>query len=271
MYFRYTAFNMKEEMEEGHFDTQGHFLWKKEKLIQDNWLDSIDWQRIKKIDNKIKKSSEEKGLGEDSDSESDSEKPSEIELYKKIVEYLKPKETVAKAIKRLGGQQKISSQERWKRKKAGLDEPKPSEEVTKLTELANMLLTATGNMDIYQETFEQITNKIQSIGKKSMKEDAVDDMFADDFEVKEKSKLSESTSNNEPGTSSSSADATASNSTNWEFKWTQDATEVYGPHTTQQMQQWVEEGYFKTGVWVRKIGQDGPFYTSSRIDFELYY
>lgn len=42
----FTAFNMKEELEEGHFDKEGHYLWKKEKQIRDNWLDNIDWVQV---------------------------------------------------------------------------------------------------------------------------------------------------------------------------------------------------------------------------------
>lgn len=45
----FTAFNMKEELEEGHFDKDGHYLWKKEKQIRDNWLDNINWVQVKKI------------------------------------------------------------------------------------------------------------------------------------------------------------------------------------------------------------------------------
>lgn len=44
----FTAFNMKEELEEGHFDKEGHYLWKKEKQIRDNWLDNIDWIQVSK-------------------------------------------------------------------------------------------------------------------------------------------------------------------------------------------------------------------------------
>lgn len=43
----FTAFNMKEELEEGHFDKEGHYLWNKEKEIRDNWLDNIDWVKVK--------------------------------------------------------------------------------------------------------------------------------------------------------------------------------------------------------------------------------
>jgi len=36
-------------------------------------------------------------------------------------------------------------------------------------------------------------------------------------------------------------------------------------------QDWVDEGYFKDGVYCRRIDQGGaPFYNSKRIDFELY-
>lgn len=42
----FTAFNMKEELEEGHFDTEGHYIWKKDNDIRDNWLDNIDWLKV---------------------------------------------------------------------------------------------------------------------------------------------------------------------------------------------------------------------------------
>lgn len=52
----------------------------------------------------------------------------------------------------------MSASERWRRKKAGLvDDSTSSQEVTDLTAMANQLLSETGNMDIYQESFEQIT------------------------------------------------------------------------------------------------------------------
>lgn len=45
----FTAFNMKEELEEGHFDKDGHYLWNKEKEIKDHWLDNIDWIQVPPI------------------------------------------------------------------------------------------------------------------------------------------------------------------------------------------------------------------------------
>lgn len=44
---QFTGFNMKEEMEEGHFDKDGMYHWNKDKEIRDNWLDNIDWVKVR--------------------------------------------------------------------------------------------------------------------------------------------------------------------------------------------------------------------------------
>jgi CD2 antigen cytoplasmic tail-binding protein 2 len=56
----------------------------------------------------------------------------------------------------------------------------------------------------------------------------------------------------------------------WEFKWSDDAEEVHGPHTSEQMQEWVTEGFFKDTVCVRKVGSGAGFYSTRRVDFDLY-
>jgi len=59
----------------------------------------------------------------------------------------------------------------------------------------------------------------------------------------------------------------------WEYKW-EDKTdaEIHGPFTSLQMLEWTEDNYFPDGVFVRKTSSapDGAFYSSRRIDFELY-
>ncbi|XP_061385872.1 CD2 antigen cytoplasmic tail-binding protein 2 homolog [Danaus plexippus] len=267
-----TPFNMKEELEEGHFDTQGHYHWKKEKEIRDSWLDNIDWVKVKdRPDNKYKihKPEGEMSVLDDTDSDSEEEKEMEkfdlIRNYKEIVSHMKPKETIAKTLQRIGANSKMSSAERWKRKKAGtLDEG--SQVVTRITELANQILTKTGNMDIYQETFEKINNVISKDNK--AKGDSELDMYADDFDVKEKTSMDTKKTEEEHVENESPE---SSNEVKWEFKWSQDNNaEISGPHSTEQMQKWSTDGHFKTGVWVRKYGEDTQFYSSSRIDFELY-
>jgi hypothetical protein len=61
-----------------------------------------------------------------------------------------------------GGKKHISASERWRRKKAGQEDSGQGsqQQVTELTELANRLLTKTGNMDIYQESYEHIASLV---------------------------------------------------------------------------------------------------------------
>ncbi|KAG7208801.1 hypothetical protein KM043_014994 [Ampulex compressa] len=278
----FTAFNMKEELEEGHFDKDGHYLWNKEKQIRDNWLDNIDWVQIKpSTTSSLKKQSgknESHGLA-DSDSDDDGADImfNPTELYKQILTYLKPGETVSKALCRLGkGKKRLTTAERWKRKKEGktTDDDKNSIDITKLTELANELLTRTGNMDIYQESYEQIKKKVERGEKHAhpSKQEAELDMYADDFDVKEKAKLDiNDTNDKSEETSDDKNDDTLENEVTWELKWSQDEdSTVHGPHTSQQMHAWAKEGYFKKGAWVRRTGQQNQFYSATRVDFELY-
>ncbi|KAI5640599.1 GYF domain-containing protein [Phthorimaea operculella] len=265
-----TPFNMKEELEEGHFDNQGHYHWKKEKEIRDGWLDNIDWVKVKgrpEDKYKVHKDDDEKGLGDESSSNDDEpeEKFDLIENYKEIIQHMKPGETIAKTLQRLGASSKISSAERWKRKKAGIVD-EGSKTVTRITELANQILTKMGNMDIYQETYEKINGILNKDKRKN--EDADLDMYADDFDQKEKQTLGQKEDKTE---TKQEEEEEEKKELKWEFKWSQDDdAEISGPHSTDQMHKWSTSGHFKTGVWVRKHGEDSQFYSSNRIDFELY-
>ncbi|EZA56293.1 CD2 antigen cytoplasmic tail-binding protein 2 homolog isoform X2 [Ooceraea biroi] len=278
----FTAFNMKEELEEGHFDRDGHYVWKKEKQIRDNWLDNIDWVQVKpdsstKTRKNVKSSH---GLA-DSDSDSDSDAEGDImfdpiPLYKQILEYLRPGESVSKTLCRLGkGKKKLTTAERWKKKKeskAQEEEDPNSVSITKLTELANELLTRTGNMDIYQETYEQIKNKVEKGNKHAhpSKKEAELDMYADDFDEKEKAKLDDTVSGKTEAASEEKSLSIEENVT-WDLKWSQDENaEIHGPHSSEQMHAWAKEGYFKRGAWVRRTGQQDEFFSAARVDFELY-
>ncbi|CAH1112051.1 unnamed protein product [Psylliodes chrysocephalus] len=261
-----TAFNMNEEMEEGHFDRNGHFIWNNEKEIRDSWLDNIDWQKIKNNGDSSKKYSVyDKGLAE-SDSENEEDNFDEISIYKNMLSYMKPKESVNKALKRLGGaDMKLSSVERLKRKKAGT--LTDSKDVTNLTELANQILTKLGNMDVYQETYEQINSKVDKseTKNKSLTTETELDMYSDDFDEKEKAKKVVNFDDKDNEESHKKPELM------WEFKWKIEDEKIEGPYTNAQMAKWSQENYFKTGVMVRKFGAENTnFYSSNRIDFELY-
>lgn len=100
---------MKEELEEGHFDNQGHYHWKKESEVKDSWLDNIDWVKVQGRPNdkyKIHKEDDPlKGLGDDSSSESETEEGKAFDLkdsYKRMLAFMKPNETVLQTIQRIG-------------------------------------------------------------------------------------------------------------------------------------------------------------------------
>jgi len=252
-----TPFNMQEELEEGHFDKDGMYHWKKEKLARDNWLENIDWVKVKETEKPLPNAGDDVDMPEVFDVNG---------MYKQILNYLQPRESIAKALKRLGGNRSLSASERLKLKKAGKlppDTKGSSEEVMKLTELANRILTQNGNMDVYQETYEQIKDKVDASSSKAKVE--VLDMYADDFDEKEKERLADVPKEN----SSNGSSAPSSNDILWEYKETESSSEIKGPYSTMKMNEWSRSGHFKTGVLVRKCGSD-QFYTSNRIDFGLY-
>lgn len=252
---------MKEELEEGRFDKDGHYLFNKNKEVSDNWLDNIDWIKVKDPADKDQKTTENSDSDGDSLPAGDgSSRFDEMDKYKEMLAMMQPKETVKKALQRLGV--RISSAERWRRKKLGILEDN-SQAVTRLTELANEILTNMGNMNVYEETYEFIERKLKS--SSGMSTAAELDMFGDEnFGDKEKEKMDQDEDVEE-------SDVPAK--LMWEYKLSSDEKDekVFGPYDTEQMQSWVKEGRFaKEGVFVRKVGQETPFYTSNRIDFELY-
>ncbi|KAL1440779.1 hypothetical protein MTO96_009314 [Rhipicephalus appendiculatus] len=278
-----TPFNMEDEMEDGHFDKDGMFIFNRDKPeIRDNWLDNIDWVKVQPT----------KQVVEDSRGTEDSEDEESVDalaLYGDMLEIMQPGETVLSCIKRLGGGKRDSTINRWKKKKQEPTEPDstkdvaPKESLLRMTELADRLVS-TGDMDIYQQTYERL--KFLRERKQQAKEakaatTAVEgssfDMFADDADSTQATEPS-TAKDEKVGAESKSEDAEPVSSSvgedevMWEFKWEEsDDAPVYGLHTSAQMLQWVQEGYFQDGVWVRKAHEtDRPFYSSRRIDFELY-
>lgn len=283
---------MKEELEEGHFDGDGHFQWKKEKEIKDHWLDNLDWVKIKKLDDDRQQKAAESGevqstsvagLGDSSSDEEDEPKEGlknfdVIAAYRRILELMKPKETIKRTLQRLGkSSAKISSIERFRRKKAGIIDENAAL-VTELTELTNKILTKMGNMNVYEETYEEISAKFASKLKSELnlanadKADPDDglDMYADDFDTKEQKQIAGSSKDESDPQSESTALGVDDSVITWEFKWKLEDTKSQGPYTTDQMYKWSTDGHFKDGVFVKKCGSESQYSSSHRVDFELY-
>ncbi|CAB1438751.1 unnamed protein product [Pleuronectes platessa] len=299
-----TPFNLDEEMQEGHFDSEGNYFVKKEEQIRDNWLDNIDWVRIKEQPFKQKKkglaAKRKRRVGDEDEAEEEKkreeqqadkenvedEEEEEMEqaedplasftqqqLTEAVLELVKPGETVATALRRLGGLKGRKKGKLREESETTEDTKRDAEKLDKLTSLADRLV-GSGMFEIYQQTYEKLAYLMKSmvgkkpaVGQKSSgdgeeEEDDLD-MFADKFDESHDSKS---------GDKEEEENRTVTGEVMWEYKWENtDDSEVYGPFTSQQMQGWVDENYFSSGVYCRKIDQEGSqWYNSKRLDFELY-
>ncbi|XP_060758158.1 CD2 antigen cytoplasmic tail-binding protein 2 isoform X1 [Neoarius graeffei] len=293
-----TPFNLKEEMEEGHFDSEGNYFIKKEKDIRDNWLDNIDWVKIKEQPVKKKKKglsakrrrragdedeAEEEKQREEKQNEDEDEEEEESEaqedplasytpwqLTEAVVNLLQPGETVSAALRRLGG---LGARKKKGRAQNGAEEEKrnetsirDTEKLDRLTALADRLVVL-GEYEIYQQTYEKLAYKLKGMQQRdtASKQDEEEkdelDMFADQFDEQHGKKKDEEAHS-----------GFVNDEVMWEYKWeNKDNSELYGPFSSQQMQDWVDQGYFKDGVYCRRVDQEGAqFYNSRRLDFELY-
>ena len=276
-----TPFNLKEEMEEGHFDAEGNYFEKKEEVIRDEWLDSLDWVKIKEQGEHIPKNQSDSG--NDSNFEDAKEPGDQINIMKDILGIILPGETVLKALRRLGGKESgrgksSSASARWqtkaKKKKFSDVSSSSSEEdkqrLLKLTELADYLLQR-GHFGIYQDAYEKLAHKVKVLEEKQQDEEE-DDALEAAFKQGGGEGEDTGAKNDTKSSNNTKTEPANDNEVYWQYKWenTKDAT-VYGPYSSTYMMDWNKEGCFGDGVWVRKVDEDdGPFYNSKRIDFELY-
>jgi len=288
-----TPFNLKEEREDGDFSAEGDFIWKKTTDIKDAWLDNVDWVKVKEVS----KDEQEKQDALDEAEDEAEAAYNELEVYKSVLTLMKPGETVAKSIRRLGGgggpgQQKMLIQKQRKiaqklKKKQKLTEEeekyqKSRDEMKKLTGFADTILTRSGNMEIYEETFEKITFRLKEEKKKNeaavtdipkdIDDDDALDMFADTFDTnnqKKKEAGNDSKKSEEKKEEVSSIDF--DDEVHWHYRWkdSEDEDEIHGPFNSTKMLQWQESGFFDKGVLVRKVGTT-EFLDGKRIDFDLY-
>lgn len=104
---KFEPFNLEKEMEEGHFDESGYYVRKKDELaIHDTWLEGItkkDMEKARDAQDKLNKIN---------DDYQDVKKDAN-QLWLKVVNLLKPKETLTAALKRFGG----TKEPVWKKKK----------------------------------------------------------------------------------------------------------------------------------------------------------
>ncbi|KAF7232313.1 hypothetical protein EG68_10781 [Paragonimus skrjabini miyazakii] len=277
-----TPFNMREELEDdGYFDGDGNFVFKKNTDAKDNWLENIDWVEVNKLQ-QTKKITDTAISDEPPDVPVGSSQ--KTELYQQLISLMKPKETVLRSIKRMGAHSNAansaSASQRWLKKKQNNTSAMSGdpEGLLRATEMADRLLQA-GEFDVYQMTFEAIetmlrkTNdaepedELEALGKAFDKTNGPDCNTGQSEQVID----SENGTTNKFGPISVKEDASV---VTWHLKYSdnQDAP-VEGPYTTAQLREWTNSGKFKNSptVLVRQTDRlNGQFYKLNRIDFELY-
>lgn len=269
-----TPFNLKEEMEEGHFDAQGNYIAnKRDEDITDGWLDSVDWNKV---------TTSKRNLPNMEVDEEPMVKSNPVKLKKEMVEIMKPGENVLKALKRLGGKKKpMSTADRW-RKKKNKEEEKLSEKekeqkemLLKLTGLADVLMSE-GDFQIYEKTFEKLNFEIKESEKKAGEDQFADAEVDDEDDALEAAFKGESTEKSYADSAKtqekeSEPKVNISDEVQWFYKEKDDEkNELKGPFPSSQMLKWQEEGKFGDGVYCRRENQEGSLYNSRRIDFDLY-
>lgn len=119
------------------------------------------------------------------------------------------------------------------------------------------------------------------------------DMYADDFDSKEKEKLVQTTHSSQEDSEEQVTGTIIlkplrhykvnsivcimllfffflGESLQWEYKFSLESNEVFGPYKTEQMQKWKVDDKFKEPIWVRKCNSNSEFHSFKRVDFELY-
>ncbi|XP_069768981.1 CD2 antigen cytoplasmic tail-binding protein 2 isoform X2 [Narcine bancroftii] len=213
-----TPFNLEEEMEEGHFDSEGNYFLKKEAEIRDNWLDNIDWVRIKERPTQRKKIPQMV------------EGPADVRtLLRGMVELMRPGETVAGALRRLGGLGRGPQAKRRRRSKEEEEGLGDRASLDTLTELADQMV-GRGDFEIYQQTYEGLGYRLRKGEGRGGRLDGTApsiDMFAEQDEEGQQ----------EIGSGADEGPCPVElPEVMWEYKWeNKDDAEIYGPFSSMQM------------------------------------
>uniref|UniRef100_A0A915EHY3 Mitochondrial import receptor subunit TOM7 homolog n=1 Tax=Ditylenchus dipsaci TaxID=166011 RepID=A0A915EHY3_9BILA len=260
------AFNMKDDMEEGHFDKDGTFIYnKKDTTIKDAWLDNINWENVKNSAGKhwIPQEKEpDDAENDEGDATTSVNKKNLDTVYNRLLELINDKETVAAALKRLNSEKGLSAAEerkrRWAAKKAGTKlEDNQSPIVSEITTLADGLISL-GHMGAYQLDSSRIKELLAKLNStehsKENNTESAFDMFGDE------SLPAPST----PTGAVKESSPDVQSLTMWEFKM-KGEEKLQGPVSTEAISNMQEKGDFEKGASARRVGTEA-FYDVKRID-----
>lgn len=233
MGFEISAFNMREEMEEGKFTEDGMYIRTVDPhAVHDKWMEGLDEREIKRARRQHRHMERVQRERQQAEERELQQMGSKEDIEQALLPHLKKGETVLEALQRLGAKAKKNGPAQKKKpnnrtKRIGEDvamevEPaaKPKaepSEIDHITHLASMLMSL-GDTDIYSKTYEELVRAVRRAGK-------VDKDWVPP-----------------------SADVT------YEYKWDVPGApegEVFGPFSEEEMQSWYKAQYF--GVAGEKI------------------
>ncbi|KAF7725575.1 hypothetical protein EC973_009530 [Apophysomyces ossiformis] len=172
-----TAFNMRQEMEEGSFDSQGNYTLNKEdpQAFHDRWMEGISRKEMSRARDAQERRDKEEALKE---AERQAGLPqTKADVYRQLVEYLLPGENVRDALSKLGGgskvpawkqklMQKKNKNSQAKAKEQAVDEKEEAarkKKVESITALADQMM-ALGYFGIYDDTLETMVRYLRREG-----------------------------------------------------------------------------------------------------------
>ncbi|KAI0831304.1 hypothetical protein BC628DRAFT_1530547 [Trametes gibbosa] len=237
MGFELSSFNMREEMEEGKFASDGTYVRTFDPhAVHDRWMEGVDEKEIKKARKQHRAQARLQKQLQEAEERELKELGGKDYIEQQLVGMLKKGETVLEALQRLGQKAKKNGGGSKKRpnNKTKSDPvvgtmdvdaaPKALSEIDQITHYASTLMSL-GDTDIYSKTYEELVRAVRASGK-------VDASWVPP-----------------------SADV------KYEYKWdvpeADQAGEVFGPFSEEEMRAWYTATYFGPSgekVKVRKVG-----------------
>ncbi|TYZ64705.1 hypothetical protein PybrP1_011058 [[Pythium] brassicae (nom. inval.)] len=224
-----TAFNMEDEKDDGHFDSDGNFVWRRDerRVQEDAWLDGVS-------DDQIGAARQAKDRREFWDEQSASDTLTTEHANAMLASLLLPRETVLKALQRLGS--KRSKSRGAKRKLVNGDAPsaqtaEEKAQFEQVTEAADFLMRQ-GEVDVYSQIREEFVDEDELLAERRA---AGRVSFAE-----EESKNEEQPPPPQPEVL-------------WEYRGADG--EIHGPFPSSSFVAWQQQGYFTgdSAVDIRQV------------------
>lgn len=166
-----TPFNIREEMEEGQFDSDGNYIFAKKKRI-DNWEKSIDWDKIEKNQNEPRAGPSNSRSASNQETSQETPILCKLDCYKQMLRIMRHEETVQRCIRRLGDSIPKRRPNRMKPSKSKNNESSQTMDIDReaeikevkskmdrMSELVNQRVQD-GDLDIYSRTYEDLEDAI---------------------------------------------------------------------------------------------------------------